>query len=56
MALPGDVSLFALNHDKISLVVTDMMMPVMDGPATVLALREIASQVGVVATSGLNDD
>jgi CheY-like chemotaxis protein len=50
------ISLFALNHGMISLVFTDMMMPVMDGPSTVVALREIDINVKVVATSGLNDE
>ncbi len=46
--------LFAANRDKISLVLTDMMMPVMDGPATILALREIDPKVKIVAASGLS--
>ncbi len=48
------VSVFALNRDKISLVLTDMMMPVMDGPATIVALREIEPKLKIVAASGLN--
>ncbi len=48
------IGLFAANRDKIALVLTDMMMPVMDGPATILALREIDPTIKIVAASGLN--
>jgi len=34
-------------------VVTDLMMPIMDGPALIRALRQIDPQVKVVAISGL---
>jgi len=48
------IGLFAANRDKINLVLTDMMMPVMDGPATILALREIDPGIKIVAASGLS--
>ncbi len=48
------IGLFAANRDKIALVLTDMMMPVMDGPATILALREIDPEIKIVAASGLS--
>jgi PAS domain S-box-containing protein len=48
------VSVFALNRDKITLVLTDMMMPVMDGPATIVALRQIDPRIKIIAASGLN--
>ena len=47
------LALFAQHRPDIRLVLTDMMMPVMDGPATVRALRKLAPQVRVVAMSGL---
>ena len=34
-------------------VLTDMMMPFMDGPATIRALRKIDPEVKIIATSGL---
>ncbi|MCE0484117.1 MAG: PAS domain S-box protein [Methylacidiphilales bacterium] len=48
------VSLFAMNRDKVSLLLTDMMMPVMDGAATIEALRLLDPKLRVVAASGLN--
>jgi len=41
---------------KIHLVISDMMMPVMDGPATVQALRKIDPSVKVIAVSGLGSE
>ena len=35
------------------LVITDMMMPYMDGTATIRAIRRINAQVPIIATSGL---
>jgi len=37
-------------------VLTDMMMPLMDGTATIHALREINPTVRIVAASGLASD
>ena len=48
------IGLFAANRERIALVLTDMMMPVMDGAATILALREIDPHIKIVAASGLN--
>jgi PAS domain S-box-containing protein len=48
------IGLFAANRDKIALVLTDMMMPVMDGHATILALREIDPEIKIIAASGLS--
>ncbi len=39
--------------DQISVVLVDMMMPVMDGMATIHKLQEINPQVNIVAISGL---
>ncbi|WP_169829296.1 PAS domain S-box protein [Lacunisphaera limnophila] len=50
---------FALYHQhrhQIALVLTDMMMPVMDGHALIGALRRINPGVRLVAASGLNDN
>ncbi len=48
------VSLYAVHRDKIALVLTDMMMPVMDGLSTILALRQINPAIKFVAASGMN--
>ncbi len=47
------VALFAQNIDRVDLVLTDMMMPVMDGPATILALRQIRPNVRIIGASGI---
>lgn len=47
------VALYAQHRKDISLVLTDMTMPVMDGPATILALRSIDPEVRIVGSSGL---
>jgi two-component system cell cycle sensor histidine kinase/response regulator CckA len=47
------VALYARRADEIALVLTDMAMPVMDGPATIRALREINPRVRIVGASGL---
>ncbi len=50
------LDLFALNKDSIKAVVCDMMMPTMDGPATIRALQEIRSDVAIMAVTGLMDE
>lgn len=47
------VSLYVKYGADISLVVTDMMMPVMDGIATIRALRELNPAVRIIGASGL---
>lgn len=48
------VALYAPQKDQIHLVITDIMMPIMDGPATIRVLRKINPKVRIIATSGLN--
>jgi two-component system, cell cycle sensor histidine kinase and response regulator CckA len=47
------MTLFAESKDDIALVITDMMMPVMDGNATIRAIRSIDPHVPILAVSGL---
>lgn len=47
------VALYAENKDDIEIVLTDMMMPFMDGPATIRALQRLDPQVKIIAASGL---
>ncbi|HEV2799759.1 MAG TPA: ATP-binding protein, partial [Pyrinomonadaceae bacterium] len=47
------VALYAQHRDEIAAVITDMMMPFMDGPATIRALRKMNPQVKIIAASGL---
>jgi PAS domain S-box-containing protein len=50
------VAVYAKHMDEIAVVVTDMMMPIMDGPATIQALRRINPAIKIIAASGLNPD
>ena len=47
------LALFAQQKDRIDLVLTDMMMPCLDGPATIRGLRRLKPGLPVIATSGL---
>ncbi len=48
------IALYARHRDRIALVITDMMMPGMDGPALATALKRIDPGVRIIAASGLN--
>jgi PAS domain S-box-containing protein len=50
------VAIYSLQKDRIAAVLTDMMMPVMDGPAAIEILLRINPDVRIVATSGLAVD
>ncbi|MUG93006.1 response regulator [Scytonema sp. UIC 10036] len=47
------IALYAEYRDKISLVVTDMVMPSMDGLTTIRTLQKINPEVRIIAVSGL---
>ena len=49
------IAKYAEYRGKISLVLTDMMMPVMDGRHLIVTLRKIDPKVKIVASSGLID-
>lgn len=50
------VSLYARHGKDIALVITDMAMPVMDGPATIAALTAMNPDVKIVGSSGHSSD
>jgi PAS domain S-box-containing protein len=47
------VALYAQYRHDIAVVITDMAMPVMDGPATIAALKTMNPQVKIIGSSGL---
>ncbi len=47
------LALFAQHSNEVQCVITDMMMPFLDGPATIRALRKLAPDLKIIATSGL---
>jgi PAS domain S-box-containing protein len=47
------VALFAQHSEDVALVLTDMMMPVLDGAAAILIMNRIKPGTRVIATSGL---
>jgi PAS domain S-box-containing protein len=48
------IALYAMQRDQISIILTDMMMPIMDGPALISAIFRINPRAVIVAASGLN--
>ena len=50
------IALYAKHQNEIAVVLTDMMMPVMDGPATIHALTRINPMIKIIAMSGFNTD
>ncbi len=47
------VALYAQHKDEIKVVLTDLMMPYMDGPVTIRALQKLNPRVRIIASSGL---
>jgi two-component system cell cycle sensor histidine kinase/response regulator CckA len=47
------VAIFKEKRGEIAAIVLDMMMPVVDGPATMVALRALDPRVRIIAASGL---
>jgi PAS domain S-box-containing protein len=47
------VAMYGRRGEEIALVLTDMVMPIMDGPTTIRALRHMNPEVRIVAASGL---
>jgi CheY-like chemotaxis protein len=50
------IALFAQQQADIKVVVTDIMMPVMDGLALIRALRKLAPRLPIIASSGLTEN
>jgi len=48
------VAVYAQRQTEIAAVITDMMMPIMDGPATIQVLVKINPLVKIIAASGLS--
>ncbi|MEW6735392.1 MAG: response regulator [Acidobacteriota bacterium] len=47
------IAIYAENRNRIAAVITDMMMPYMDGPATIRAMQKLDPNVTIIAASGL---
>lgn len=47
------IALYADRKHEVAVVLTDMMMPFMDGPATIRALQKMNPEVRIIAASGL---
>jgi two-component system cell cycle sensor histidine kinase/response regulator CckA len=47
------IALYAQHKDDIRVVVTDMMMPFLDGPALIRALQKMNPNIKIIAVSGL---
>ena len=50
------VALYSIHRSEIAVVVTDMMMPVMGGQATIQVLQRLNPDVKIIAASGLAND
>jgi PAS domain S-box-containing protein len=50
------VALFAQHREEIGLVLTDTIMPYMDGPATIQAIRRLRPDIKVILSSGLQSE
>ena len=48
------VALYSEHNADIAVVLTDMMMPIMDGPATIQMLQRINPHVRIIASSGVS--
>jgi len=49
------IALYSQHRERIKLVLMDMMMPVMDGPASIRELCKTNPEVKVIAVSGLTE-
>ncbi len=49
------IALYAQSVEETKVILMDMMMPFMDGPASIRALRKIKPQIKIIAVSGLTE-
>jgi two-component system cell cycle sensor histidine kinase/response regulator CckA len=49
------IALYLQHREKIKLVLMDMMMPVMDGPASIREIRKTNPEIRIIAVSGLTE-
>jgi two-component system, cell cycle sensor histidine kinase and response regulator CckA len=47
------IAIYVQNRDEIDVVLTDLMMPLMDGKATIRALQRLNPQIKIIASTGL---
>ena len=50
------VALYAQKREQIAIVLTDMAMPVMDGPATIVALKSMNPNLKIIGSGGQPSD
>lgn len=47
------LAIYAVHQNQIAVVLTDMAMPVMDGPSMILALKALDPRIRIIGSSGL---
>ncbi len=50
------IAVFAQNRHEICAILCDLMMPIMDGPATMRAIKKLEPDVPIIAMSGLMEE
>ncbi len=50
------ITLFEQNRDKVKAIISDFMMPHMDGPTTIRGLRKVNPNVKTIMITGLGED
>jgi signal transduction histidine kinase len=49
------IAIYAANKQEIEIIITDMIMPFMDGISTIRAIRRLKPDARIISTSGLSD-
>ena len=50
------LALFDQNRDRVKAVISDLMMPIMDGPTTIRSLRKINPNIKTIMITGLGEE